>query len=316
LRTMPGKKGTWLVDDNWFAYYQHGQNYARYRQYLAAQNPCPARLILQPCGRYKMTTAHNGHPNKETDIHRNAVHDACILMLKLVSTGTFSERYRGPRKGRFLASRKVWRKRLIGEHDRFRKSLDGQTDIYRGLVTTPNDGSALVFLSSRLLFHIRRSKTLFSDATFLVVPIGSYQLFTVHIALNNHVFPVVYVLMTTKRQAFYQVVFDRLMEIIAEEVPGNGFLVESLISDFETAILNVMQASFLNSRVMGCWFHFGQFNHDNIMSQAIYRYACSDELHLQVAYRERAALKRTVKMLIALALLPVNQARAGLDAVI
>ncbi len=49
------------------------------------------------------------------------------------------------------------------------------------------------------------------------------------------------------------------------------------------------------------------------MSQAIYRYACSDELHLQVAYRERAAVKRTVKMLIALALLPVNQARAGLD---
>lgn len=74
---------------------------------------------------------------------------------------------------------------------KIRKSLDGQTDIYRGLVTTPNDGSALVFVSSRLLSHIRRSKTLFSDATFLVVPIGFYQLFTVHIALNNHIFPVV-----------------------------------------------------------------------------------------------------------------------------
>lgn len=96
LRTVPGKNGTWLVDDNWFAYYQHGQkyvtpipcvnncmsiivffSYARYRQYRAAQNTCPARLILQPCTRYKMTTAHNGHPNEETDIHRNSVHDAC-----------------------------------------------------------------------------------------------------------------------------------------------------------------------------------------------------------------------------------------------
>ncbi|KZS01973.1 Uncharacterized protein APZ42_001168 [Daphnia magna] len=268
---MPGKKGTWLVDDNWFAYYQHGQNYARYRQYRAAQNTCPARLILQPCGRYKMTTAHNGHPNEETDIHRNAVHDACKEAAR-----------------RELSAPQQIFNRIRAQHPDAEIGFNGniQRTIQRAKEKALPCIPQIVEEADRFIREhdrfrpIAEAKLFFFYATFLVVPIGFYQLFTVHIALNNHVFPVVYVLMTTKRQALYQVVFDRLMKIIAEEVQGNGFLVESLISDFETAILNVMQASFPNSRMMGCWFHFGQFNHDNIMSQAIYRYACSDELHL------------------------------------
>jgi len=76
-------------------------------------------------------------------------------------------------------------------------------------------------------------------------------------------FPIVYALMTSKKQGLYKQIIDHVNEV-AEDIAGQKLNPSFVMSDFEMAILAVMSSSFPNARVRGCWFHF---------CQAIYKYA-------------------------------------------
>ncbi|KRY26610.1 Retrovirus-related Pol polyprotein from type-2 retrotransposable element R2DM, partial [Trichinella spiralis] len=73
---------------------------------------------------------------------------------------------------------------------------------------------------------------------------------------------------------------------------------ETIICDFETALIPVIQGYFPNTRVQGCYFHFYQAVHRKV-----------GELGLKTRYRMEEATRRKIRMLLATAFLPVPGVR-------
>ncbi|KRZ65695.1 hypothetical protein T10_4175 [Trichinella papuae] len=71
---------------------------------------------------------------------------------------------------------------------------------------------------------------------------------------------------------------------------------QTIICDFETALIPAIQGYFLNTRVQGCYFHF---------CQAVLRKV--GEMGLKTRYRHDEETRRKIKMLLATAFLPVPQ---------
>ena len=69
--------------------------------------------------------------------------------------------------------------------------------------------------------------------------------------------------MTSKKQSLYEEVIDHVMDMV-EIVGGKRPKPETIISDFELAILNTMSSRFPDSKIKGCWFHFAQVKLNSI----------------------------------------------------
>jgi hypothetical protein len=71
--------------------------------------------------------------------------------------------------------------------------------------------------------------------------------------------------MTSKKQCLYEEVIDFVVDKV-EICTGNKVQPETIISDFELAILNAMSTRFPNSKIKGCWFHYAQVSDFHILS--------------------------------------------------
>ncbi|KRZ77651.1 hypothetical protein T10_5209 [Trichinella papuae] len=74
---------------------------------------------------------------------------------------------------------------------------------------------------------------------------------------------------------------------------------QTIICDFETALIPVIQGYFLNSRVQDCYFHFCQAVHRKVSELGLKTRYCCEET------------RRKIKMLLATAFLPVPQVDMG-----
>jgi len=90
------------------------------------------------------------------------------------------------------------------------------------------------------------------DATFKVVPTIYYQLFTVFVPFADAAFPVVFTIMSRKKQALYTKVFDKICNLVPQFAPTCAMV------DFEEASVSTFQEVFGNIIVSGCWFHYAQ----------------------------------------------------------
>ncbi|KRX69528.1 Small ubiquitin-related modifier [Trichinella sp. T6] len=77
---------------------------------------------------------------------------------------------------------------------------------------------------------------------------------------------------------------------------------ESIICDFETALIPAIQGYFPNTRVQGSYFHFCQAVHRKV-----------GELGLKTRYRTEEQTKRKIRILLATAFLPVPQVDTGVS---
>ena len=97
----------------------------------------------------------------------------------------------------------------------------------------------------------------YSDGTFKVCPSLFAQVFTIHGLVKKIAFPFVYALLPNKEEASYQSVFQVLKHASANfNIPLPE--PETLISDFELAIINAGIAEYLHFTVRLCFFHLGQ----------------------------------------------------------
>ncbi|KRY24346.1 hypothetical protein T03_10955, partial [Trichinella britovi] len=71
---------------------------------------------------------------------------------------------------------------------------------------------------------------------------------------------------------------------------------ETIICDFETALIPAIRGYFPNTRVQGCYFYFYQAVHRKV-----------GELGLKTRYRQHEETRRKIRMLLATAFLPVPQ---------
>ena len=76
------------------------------------------------------------------------------------------------------------------------------------------DGIALIFASREQLELLKSATQVYFDATFKVVPVIFYQLFTVFVSFADSAFPVLYALMSRKTQMLYFKVFERQKELV------------------------------------------------------------------------------------------------------
>ncbi|KRY54764.1 Protein Asterix [Trichinella britovi] len=77
---------------------------------------------------------------------------------------------------------------------------------------------------------------------------------------------------------------------------------QTIICDFETALIPAIQGYFPNTRVQGCYFHFCQAVHRKV-----------GELGLKTQYRQHEETRRKIRMLLATAFLPVPHVNTGVS---
>ncbi|XP_003375683.1 hypothetical protein Tsp_09262, partial [Trichinella spiralis] len=99
---------------------------------------------------------------------------------------------------------------------------------------------------------------------------------------------------TTTDIGTYGFIFQALLNKAA--ILGVSLNPESIICDFETALIPAMQGYFPNTRVQDCYFYFCQAIHRKV-----------SELGLKTRYRTEEQRKRKIRMLLATTFLPVPQ---------
>ncbi|KRY55030.1 hypothetical protein T03_12819 [Trichinella britovi] len=138
------------------------------------------------------------------------------------------------------------------------------------------------------------------DGTFKVVPQWYQQLFTIHAFVASKLVPAVYCLCTGKDIGTYGYIFQALIDKAAVlEVDLNP---DTIICDFETALIPAIRGYFPNTRVQGCYFYFCQTVHRRV-----------GELGLKTRYRTEEQTKRKIRILLATAFLPVPQVDTGVS---
>ncbi|KRZ17403.1 hypothetical protein T11_1024 [Trichinella zimbabwensis] len=120
----------------------------------------------------------------------------------------------------------------------------------------------LVFATGSNIRLLAAMRTWGMDGTFKVVPQWYQQLFTIHAFVACKLVPAVYCLCTDKDIGTYGFIFQALINKAA--VLRVNLNPQTIICDFETALIPVIQGYFLNTRVQGCYFHFCQAVHRKV----------------------------------------------------
>ena len=145
----------------------------------------------------------------------------------------------------------------------------------------------LIFATETNLDILETSQEWHADGTFKVFPQLFYQIYSDHAVYNEHTVPLVFMLLTCKSAAVYEKAFRALKELNPDLSP------KRVITDFELAAINSFRKIFPRTEVKGCFFHF---------AQAIWRKI--QDLGLAGLYKENDDIRKVVKCLVALALIP------------
>ncbi|KRZ88035.1 ATP-dependent RNA helicase DDX19A [Trichinella sp. T8] len=126
------------------------------------------------------------------------------------------------------------------------------------------------------------------------------DIFASFVASDELLVPAVYCLCTGKDIGTYGYIFQALIDKAAVlEVDLNP---DTIICDFETALIPAIRGYFPNTRVQGCYFHFCQAVHRKV-----------GELGLKTRYRQHEETRRKIRMLLATAFLPVPHVNTGVS---
>ncbi|PKC05516.1 hypothetical protein RhiirA5_420830 [Rhizophagus irregularis] len=162
----------------------------------------------------------------------------------------------------------------------------------------------MIFCTPSNLTYLQDAEYWLMDGTFKTVPTLFQQLYTIHVPIggedNSRIFPMVYILMTSKAQESYRRVFDELIELGNQA--GVDLSPPIIITDFEQAVINATQSEFPDSIHKGCFFHF---------CQNIWRKIQSEGLAIEYGNDEDFSLK--LRHLTALAFLPPSEIPAAFD---
>jgi len=114
----------------------------------------------------------------------------------------------------------------------------------------------LLFTTKANLNAMKIASKAFSDGTFSVVPKLFYQLYTLHVEVQQLVLPVAYFLLPNKRKATYESALRKINEICPE------FETTEVMTGMEIAATNAYESVYPSAHIKACFFH---------MSQALYR---------------------------------------------
>jgi len=207
----------------------------------------------------EITAASKEDPGKgPTEIIESKIRDLPQqVVAKLPQRAALKRRINRVRQANFPQNPKTLEE--LGElPPEFRRTMKKDSFLlYDSYEDDPEEPRIIVFSTRENLRKLGKSKTWYSDGTFKVCPSSFAQIFTIHGLVKKIAFPFVYALLPNKEQASYQRVFQVLKDASANfntPLPEP----ETLISDFELAIINAGIAEYPHATVRLCFFHFGQ----------------------------------------------------------
>lgn len=162
----------------------------------------------------------------------------------------------------------------------------------------------LIFTTVKNLHYLSSCSLWLSDGTFSTVPSIFDQLYTIHgVKVNEDnpqsgkALPLVYALMPNRKRRTYNDILNVLKEAQPLLNP------DILMIDFERAFSKAFAHNFLDAEIKGCHFHFGQ---------CVYR--CVQQCGKQVLYGTDVDFALAIKMLVALAFVPVQKVVEAFEA--
>ncbi|KRZ15066.1 hypothetical protein T11_8939, partial [Trichinella zimbabwensis] len=161
--------------------------------------------------------------------------------------------------------------------------------------------SILIFCTEENLSILSEHSVWSMDGTFKIVPEWYQQMFTIHVFIAGKLVPLVYCLTVRKDLSTYREIFDNLI-LKAAALAGVVLQPQTVICDFETALIPALQGTFPGVQIQGCYFHF---------CQAVLRKVT--DLGMRTSYIHEAATKKKVKMLLATAFLPLHDVPAAVE---
>lgn len=162
-----------------------------------------------------------------------------------------------------------------------------------------DDDRLLIFGTQQNLRVLKESTAFHCDGTFDVTPPGFLQVYTVHGRYKSHLVPLIYVLAPNKKQITYDVIFEKLLDHEPLLQP------KRVMIDFEMAAIQSIKKSFPESEINCCHFHLTK----NIWKKI-------QEVGLQTPYGNDVEFAVHLRMLAALAFVPVHKVVEGYEAIV
>jgi len=158
----------------------------------------------------------------------------------------------------------------------------------------------LIFGQQTLLELLESTHNLWlADGTFKLCPEIFFQLFTIHTSINGYNPPCIYALLPNKREKTY----ERLLIAVKEKIPNSS--PTRILVDFEKAVMNAFQKIFTDATLSGCYFH---------LCQSFVRKI--NEVGLKPVYEQNPGLALSLRMIPALAFLPLEEVEPAFDLVV
>ncbi|XP_068204653.1 uncharacterized protein [Palaemon carinicauda] len=160
----------------------------------------------------------------------------------------------------------------------------------------PSEDRILLFGRRSWLQHLVSAEVWYVDGTFKIAPTLFSQVYIVMAQKIRGVIPVLYAILPNKRKVTY----SRLFKMIKECQPTVN--PKSVVCDFEIAAFLAIKENFPQVELKGCFFHFSQNMQKHIAA-----------LGLSSRYNNDSQFSLQVKMILALAFVPVNHIDSYID---
>ncbi|XP_064649980.1 uncharacterized protein LOC135501673 [Lineus longissimus] len=146
--------------------------------------------------------------------------------------------------------------------ERYTRTLRGELFLqFDSGVGNPN--RILIFCTQRNLELLAYCEHWFADGTFKTVPLIFFQLFTIHVLLNDSVTACIYALLPNKTQETYARLFTTIRQLIPNANP------ETFLMDMERAASNAASEIFPNVDIKYCFYHLSQAVWRKIQEQGL-----------------------------------------------
>ena len=129
----------------------------------------------------------------------------------------------------------------------------------------------IIWANAENINRIRVSKNIFIDGTFHHPPGYTQMLIIMYKDIITELkVPGIYILLNSKKEYIYDLIFQSLLNIIFK---NNKDLIkfETIVTDQEIALINIVKKYFPNSQRIACLFHYKQDILRNLKSYGLYK---------------------------------------------
>lgn len=177
--------------------------------------------------------------------------------------------------------------------DEWRKTWNGK----KFLSLKNNDWGIAIFVTKRMMSTLQECSCLYIDGTFKTAPHPYKQMVTIHGLYNGFVIPLTFCLLTGKTTAQYRKLLNHI-KLAVQRNTGQNLEPARIVIDFEASLKIAAETEFPNTMISGCYFHF---------CSSLWRRV--QKLDLSYAYKHNASLKKTIRMIMAIAFIPAALVR-------